>query len=86
MLDRPFCGWSKITIGSWSNRRSYLDDVPFILLQVISGLLSTMRPTSVKFDAEGYEFILVFDYGVVHIISSKILSMMVGIDLTPLSK
>lgn len=68
MLDCPQHGWSHITIGTWSDRCSYLDDVPFMLLHAISGFLSTRQPVSVKFDAEGYEYILVFDFSVVHII------------------
>lgn len=69
MLDRPHHGWSNITIGAWTDRCSYLDDVPFMLLRTISEFQTTKRPTSVKFDAEGYEYILVFDYSVVHIIT-----------------
>lgn len=69
MLDCPRHGWSRITIDSWSDRCNYLDDVPFMLLHAISEFLSTRRPVSIRFDVEGYEYILVFDFGVVHIIT-----------------
>ena len=33
MLDTPKLGWSKIHIWTWSDRCSYLDDVPMKLLE-----------------------------------------------------
>ena len=33
MLDTPKYGWSHVSIGSWSDRCSYLDDVPMELLK-----------------------------------------------------
>lgn len=71
MLDTPKFGWSHITIGSWRERCSYLDDVPMELLEAIKLFLSTKRPTPLKFDAEGYEYILIFDLGVVHVIAEN---------------
>ena len=37
MLDTPKLGWSKIHIGTWSDRCSYLDDVPMKLLEAFFG-------------------------------------------------
>ena len=69
MLDTPKHGWSNISIGSWHDRCSYLDDMPVVLLNALRRFLTAKLPVAAKFDAEGYEYILVFDFGVVHIIS-----------------
>ncbi len=72
MLSTPKHGWSEITIGNWSDRCSYLDDVPFDLLKAIKHLYETYyTPVCVCFDAEGYEYTIVFDLFYTHIISSK---------------
>lgn len=69
MLDTPRHGWSTIKIGGWSDRCSYLDDVPFMLPKALEEACRTGRPVSVKFDAEGYEYIIVFDEYEAHIIT-----------------
>lgn len=69
MLDTPKHGWSNITIGSWQDRCSYLDNVPVMLLRAMRQFLAAKLPVSAKLDAEGCEYILVFDFGVVHIIT-----------------
>lgn len=71
MLETPKHGWSKITIGNWSDRCSYLDDVPFKLLNAIKKLYEGHEPVSVRFDAEGWEYIVVFDWHCTHIISES---------------
>lgn len=71
MLSRPKGGWSTITIGSWSDRCSYLDDVPVILLKGFVESCITHRPAAMKFDAEGYEYIIVVDWTATHIITNK---------------
>lgn len=69
MLSTPIHGWSNITIGNWSDRCSYLDDVPFDLLEAIKHLYETVHtPVCVCFDAEGYEYTIVFDLFYTHII------------------
>lgn len=69
MLDTPSHGWSTIKVGGWSDRCSYLDDVPFMLLKALEETCRTGRPVSVKFDAEGYEYIIVFDVYETHVIT-----------------
>ena len=69
MLDTPRNGWSTIKIGGWSDRCSYLDDVPFMLLSALEEACRTGRLVSGKFDAEGYEYIIVFDMYETHIIT-----------------
>lgn len=52
MLDAPKYGWNRITIGPWSDRCSYLNDVPLELLEAMKQFRTTHLPTPVKFDAE----------------------------------
>lgn len=68
MLKTPWCGWSEIIIGNWHDRCSYLDDVPYKLLEAVEDTNRTNRPSSVKFDAEGWQYIIVFDMYHTHII------------------
>ena len=69
MLSRPIVGWSKITIGNWSDRCSYIDDVPFMLLEAMEESCRINKPVSVSIDAEGWDYIIVFDQFTTHIIS-----------------
>ena len=69
MLSRPIIGWSKITIGNWSDRCSYIDDVPFMLLEAMEESFRINKPVSVRIDAEGWDYIIVFDQFTTHIIS-----------------
>lgn len=71
MLDTPCAGWSRITIREWSDRCSYIDDVPFMLLSAVDEVVRRHTSYAVKFDAEGYEYIIVFDELETHIITSK---------------
>lgn len=61
MLATPNAGWSRITIGDWSDRCSYLDDVPFKLLEAMEEACRENKPVSVKFEAEGWWYLIVFD-------------------------
>lgn len=69
MLKSPNAGWSRITIGDWSNRCSYLDDVPYLLLEGVEEVCRTGYPVVSKFDAEGYEYFIVIDIDTVFIIT-----------------
>lgn len=68
MLATPEFGWSEITIGDWHDRCSYVDDVPYMLLEAVDIVNRTGRPHCVKFDAEGWEYIIVFNIYETHII------------------
>ena len=70
MLDTPKHGWSNLHIGSWSDRCSYLDDVPVKLLETFLHCYRCSEPQSVRFDAEGYEYIIVFDTYQTYVITS----------------
>lgn len=66
MLKKPQGGWSTITIGDWSERCSWLDDVPFIMLGLFdAALMFPMIDVSALFDAEGYSYRVVIrsEYG-----------------------
>ena len=69
MLKTPEHGWSEITIGDWTDRCSYLDDVPYRLLEAVDDVNRTHMPSSVRLDAEGWEYIIVFDRYSTHIIT-----------------
>jgi len=72
MLSKPEHGWSRITIGDWSDRCSYIDDVPFELLEALETSCRVKQPIAVKFDAEGWDYIIVFDQFETHIISTHV--------------
>ena len=72
MLSKPKGGWSDITIGNWSDRCSYVDDIPFNLLKAMEQSCREHKPVSVNVDAEGYEYIIIFDWFHTHIILENI--------------
>jgi hypothetical protein len=61
MLETPKNGWSTLSLGTFSDRVSDLDDVPFLLLDALIRVLETHQPAAVRFDAEGYSYTVVFD-------------------------
>lgn len=69
MLATPEFGWSEIRIGDWYDRCSYLDDVPFELLESVDTVIRSGKPCCVKFDAEGWRYIIVFNTHQTHIIN-----------------
>lgn len=78
-MTKPKYGWTDICIGdlkSDSNyfleRASYILDVP---MEVLDGVLSFFKnsyhPVCINIDAEGFEYIIVITFGVVHIIKES---------------
>ncbi|MGX4599194.1 hypothetical protein [Faecalimicrobium sp. JNUCC 81] len=69
MFSKPDCGWVKFTLGDFKARPSYLTDRP---IDCVNAFISTMEnnlPTSVWFDEEGSEVLLVLsEYNSVFII------------------
>lgn len=61
-LSTPKHGWSSFHMGEWSDRLSYLDDPAFDLLWAVERVLRTRQPSAAKFDAEGHEYTIVFDW------------------------
>lgn len=58
MLSRPESGWCDITVGDFCSRASYLTNVPMDILKALNG---TGTPC-VCFDAEGWEFFVIFSW------------------------
>lgn len=71
MLKHDGVGWGHISIGDWSDRCSYLDDVPYALLDAVEETVRTGHKTVHEFDAEGYEYTIVFGTVETYIISNK---------------
>lgn len=72
MFSIPKHGWVTLTINDWSDRASYLTDVPQDILEgCIAFLKNPARPVSVSFDAEGWEYILIIDHYNTYVIESK---------------
>ncbi len=71
MLGKPKYGWTTISIGDWSDRCSYLTDVPYCIFNAIEKVLRVHTPAVATFDAEGWENIIVFDEFNTYIISGK---------------
>ena len=68
-LEKPLHGWSTLHMGNWSGRLSYVDDPAFDLLWAMERAVRTRRPSAVKFDAEEYGFIIVFDLAEQYVIT-----------------
>ena len=62
MIELSSGCWARLSIGEWRDRLSYLDDVPFDLLNAMIEGCQNHSPVSVKFNAEGYEYIVVIDF------------------------
>ena len=82
MLLKPKYGWSRLEIGNWSDRISYLDDAAFMLLETIIKSYEEPAIQSVEFDAEGYEWTLVFDGEKVTVITEKDETEITNLDIS----
>lgn len=71
MLSVPKHGWVNITIGDWTDRASYLTDVHLDILDALILHFENYVPACAKCDAEGWEYIIVFDHTETHIITDK---------------
>ena len=72
MLSVPQYGWVEISLGDWKDRASYLTNIPHDLLDSFINVLGHPGcPAAVSCDAEGWEYILVFDWYTSYIIESK---------------
>lgn len=70
MLNTPKNGWAGIHIGKWEDRCSYIDNVPNVLLDGMIRSCREHKPVAMKFDAEGYDYIIVVDWVATYIIYS----------------
>lgn len=69
MLSIPKAGWARVSIGDFSSRASYIRDVPVECLKAMISSYENNLPAVMKFDAEGWEYIVVVDDFKTHIIS-----------------
>ena len=60
MLTKPDCGWTTVTLGNFTDRASYLTNVPDELLHALIYGIETYNPASVQFDAEGWDYTITF--------------------------
>lgn len=71
MLSKPYAGWTKVTIGDFEGRASYMTDVPMDCLIAFINALEYNIPASVLFDEEGTEFTLVTSTDGTYVISER---------------
>lgn len=71
MFTIPKHGWVLINIGSFSDRASYLTEVPLDCLDSIIYALENKTDFIVSFDAEGWSFKIISDYYRTFIIEEK---------------
>jgi len=71
VLHNPHAGWETIRIGNFEDRASYLTNVPIDILDALINSYRKYKPAVIKFDAEGWEYIVVIDDYRVHIIDYK---------------
>ena len=62
MLTKPQYGWTYLIFPNFSERASYLTDVPNDCLDAFIYALQTNNPAVIFFDAEGFDFHLVSSY------------------------
>jgi len=71
MFTKPEHGWINLQIEDFSERASYMTDIPNECLDAFIYALQNNTPAVVFFDAEGYEFHLVASYYGSYIIVDK---------------
>lgn len=71
MLSKPCAGWTKVTIGDFEGRASYMTDVPMDCLIAFINALEYNIPASILFNEEGSEFTLVTSVDGTYIISER---------------
>lgn len=71
MLSIPKHGWVDISVDNWTDRASYLSDVPNDILDALIQHFKTSKPTIASFDAEGWDYYIIFTAYNTFIIESK---------------
>lgn len=71
MLSKPCAGWTKVTIGDFEGRASYMTDVPMDCLIAFINALEYNIPASILFNEEGSEFTLVTSVDGTYVISER---------------
>lgn len=79
MFSKPKCGWSKFSVNEYSAPVSYVTDVPIDVLDLLI-TYKTNYCGSMRFDCEGYEFIIILTPYNIYIIEEKDESTLIQVD------
>jgi len=71
MFTTPIHGWTYLNFENFSERASYLTDVPNDCLDAFIHALQTNNPAIVYFDAEGFDYHLISSFYRSYIIRDK---------------
>ena len=71
MLTKPIHGWTILQLGNFSERASYLTDIPNDCLDAFIHALQTNNSAIVYFDAEGFDYHLISSFYRSYIIRDK---------------
>jgi len=71
MFSKPHCGWVTVTLGEFTDRASYLTDVPVDCLDALIFAVDHYRPAAIRFDAEGWEYTITFTMYETYIVRIK---------------
>ena len=71
MFSKPKHGWTNLKLGDFSQRASYLTDIPNDCLDAFIYAIQNKVPVAISFDAEGWDFHLVSSYYQTYIILDK---------------
>lgn len=71
MFSIPKHGWVNISIGDWSDRSSYLTDPHLDTLDALIQFFRNNTPTAIHCDAEGWEYLIVFNWYEIFVIEQK---------------
>jgi hypothetical protein len=71
MFTKPEHGWTNLQLGDFSERASYLMDIPNDCLDAFIYAIQNHVPAAVYFDAEGWDFHLISSYYQTYIILDK---------------
>jgi hypothetical protein len=63
MFSKPEYGWTDVTVGDFTCRASYLEDIPVMCMKAFTNALSPYpTPACMLFDAEGWYFYIVSSF------------------------
>jgi len=71
MLTKPKHGWTNLQINDFTERASYLTDIPNDCLDAFIYALEKNKPAVIFFDAEGWDFHLVTTHYQSYVIVDK---------------
>ena len=71
MLTKPSHGWTDLHIDNFSERASYLTDIPNDCLDAFIYALQNGNPAVIFFDAEGWDFHLIASYYCSYVVVDK---------------